>query len=360
MTSIELTLGAAALAAVLSWLLAFATRQLAFRHGALSYPGGRRQHEKPMPQWGGLGIFLAIVALVGSADGLGLLTQANLQPLQITGFLVGLLILLIGGLLDDVKQLKAGVQIIFPILAALAVIMSGTGIVQITHPLAKGGWSLVWWSGEFTAWHWRLSLPSDLLTFAWILIATYTTKILDGLDGLVAGLAVIGSGLVAALSSSVAYFQPAVALLSGIVGGSFLGFLPHNKFPARQYLGEAGSLMAGFTLGVLAILSSAKIAIALAVLAIPISDLILVVLGRIRRHVPWYKGDNTHLHFRLLQAGVSHNAAVLLLWGVSLTAGILALSLQTRGKIFLVVTLIVLAALGSFAADVKAKRRKPQ
>lgn len=346
-------LASAVAAALLSWFLAFSTRRWAWRFGALSYPGGRRIHEKAMPQWGGLGILLAILPLVGLAQILGLLEHAKLQPLQITGFLVGLLVLLAGGLIDDRKPLKPGVQIMFPIAAALVVMLTGTSIRLVSSPLGSHPLSLTWWTGGLGPL--SISFPADLLTFAWLMVATYTTKILDGLDGLVDGLAVIGAGLVGALSLSTAYFQPAVAILSGIVGGSFLGFLPHNRHPAKQYLGEAGALMAGFTLGVLAILSSAKIAIALAVLAIPIADLALVVMGRIRRGAPWYKGDNTHLHFRLVKAGMPHGLAVLVYWGVALFAGVLALGLQTRGKIFLVVTLVVVAALASYVAGLRAE-----
>jgi hypothetical protein len=137
------------------------------------------------------------------------------------------------------------------------------------------------------------------------------------------------------------------AVLAAVVGGAFLGFLPHNISPAKQFLGEAGATMAGFSLGVLALLSSAKIAIALSVLAIPIADVVFVVLGRLYRGEPWYRGDMTHLHFRLLRAGLSQQAAVWTLWLVSLFAGIAALGLQTRGKIFLVTSLVVATALAS-------------
>jgi UDP-GlcNAc:undecaprenyl-phosphate GlcNAc-1-phosphate transferase len=351
-------LTSAVAAAFLSWILAFSTRRWAWKYGALSYPGGRRIHETAMPQWGGLGILLAALPLVGLAQAFGFLENVKLQPLQITGFLVGLLILLAGGLIDDCTPLKPGVQILFPIAAALVVMLTGTSISLISSPLGNHPLSLNWWSGGIGPF--AISFPADILTFVWLMLATYTTKILDGLDGLVDGLAVIGAGLVGALSLSTAYFQPAVAILSGIVGGSFLGFLPHNRHPAKQYLGEAGALMAGFSLGVLAILSSAKIAIALAVLAIPITDLVLVVMGRIRRGAPWYKGDNTHLHFRLMKAGVPHRLAVLVYWGVALFAGVLALGLQTRGKIFLVVTLVVVAALASYVAGTRADKAGAQ
>jgi len=347
-------LTSAVAAAFLSWILAFSTRRWAWKYGALSYPGGRRIHETAMPQWGGLGILLAVLPLVGLAQAFGFLENVKLQPLQITGFLVGLLILLTGGLIDDCTPLKPGAQILFPIAAALVVMLTGTSISLVSSPLGNRPLSLNWWSGGIGPF--AISFPADILTFVWLMLATYTTKILDGLDGLVDGLAVIGAGLVGALSLSTAYFQPAVAILSGIVGGSFLGFLPHNRHPAKQYLGEAGALMAGFSLGVLAILSSAKIAIALAVLAIPIADLVLVVMGRIRRGVSWYKGDNTHLHFRLMKAGVPHRLAVLVYRGVALFAGVLAPGLQTRGKIFLVVTLVVVAALASYVAGTRADK----
>jgi UDP-GlcNAc:undecaprenyl-phosphate GlcNAc-1-phosphate transferase len=111
--------------------------------------------------------------------------------------------------------------------------------------------------------------------------------------------------------------------------------------------------LAGFTLGFLAIVSGAKIAIALAVLAIPIADAALVVLGRLRRGDSPWKGDATHLHFRLLNLGISHRMVVALLWGVSMAAGVMALTLQTRGKIFLLSTLVVLTALASWLASRK-------
>ena len=349
---------AVVVAVVLSWVLAFYSRRMAWRFKALSYPDERRKQATPMPQWGGLGICLTIIILIGLLDGAGFLEQTGLDSLQLTGFLIGLIVLLVGGMVDDKKSLPAHIQIIFPIVAALIVLATGTSIIQVTNPLDARGFSLMWWSRDLVAWLPGVtSFPGDLMTLAWMIVATYTMKILDGLDGLVDGLTVIGAGLVAALSFSPAYYQPAVATISGIVGGAYLGFLPHNRHPAKQYLGEAGSLIAGFSLGFLAILSTAKIAIALAVLAIPITDLFLVALGRIRRGEPWYKGDRTHLHFRLLSAGVPHRIAVYLLWAVSLAAGVIALTLQTQGKIFLVVALVVTAALSSYVAGYKSKKR---
>jgi UDP-GlcNAc:undecaprenyl-phosphate GlcNAc-1-phosphate transferase len=205
-----------------------------------------------------------------------------------------------------------------------------------------------------------ISLPSDVLTIIWLMVATYAVKILDGLDGLVTGLTIIGSSIVAALSLSLTYFQPPVALLAGLIGGSYLGFLPRNFNPAKQFLGESGSTIAGFSLGFLAILSSAKVAIALSVLAIPITDVVIVIFGRIHRGQPWFRGDDTHLHFRLIKAGLSNRAAVLLYWGVSLIAGIFVLSLQTQGKIFIIFLLCLATALASYIAGLRSRRAREQ
>jgi len=335
-----------------SYVFALVSARGAWRWGAVDLPrGGRKIHTQPTPLLGGVGIAMAILMFMAVLQLTPLRNMmSGLRPGQLIGYAIGILFLLIGGMIDDRYPLPARVQIIFPVLAALAVIIGGTGITQVTQPTGHGAFSLVWWKFG------HISLPSDLLTFIWLLVATYAMKILDGLDGLVTGLVVIGSGLVAGLSASVAFFQPAVLLLSAVVTGSFAGFLPRNIHPAKQFLGEVGSTVAGFSLGVLAILSSAKIAIALAALAIPITDVGLVILGRVKRGVPWFHGDATHLHHRLVQAGVPQQVAVLLYWGVALVAGIAALSLQTRGKIFLIGLLCALAAIASYIAGLKARR----
>lgn len=347
-----LTLSIAALmGAVVSYLASKFAQILARKVGALDIPGGRKKHQKPTALLGGLGIGFSILLMMYVAWNMGWLSGGLVREQQLLGIAAGILVLLIGGTIDDMRPLPARVQILFPMLAAVCVILGGTGFVQVTNVFSRGAFNLIWWK-----WH-TLSFPADILTLIWLIIATYALKIQDGLDGLVTGLGIIGSGLVAALSSTVAFYQPAVALLSGLVGGAFAGFLPVNAPPAKQFLGESGSTMAGFLLGVLAILSSAKVAIALCVLAIPIADIAIVIYGRIRRGVPWHQGDRSHLHFRLLAAGLSPKLVVLLLWGISATAGIAALSLQTRGKIFIVFSLIGFTVFASWTSSVFAKKR---
>ncbi|MCR4278951.1 MAG: undecaprenyl/decaprenyl-phosphate alpha-N-acetylglucosaminyl 1-phosphate transferase [bacterium] len=333
----------AVLSAVLSYSLSIASARWAHRLHALDEPreNSRKIHSKITPLFGGVGIGLTLLvsSIILYVNGF----FPGITPIQLFGFISGVLILLVGGMTDDVKPRPAWVQILFPMSASVVIYLTGTGILQITNPNGIGGI-------PFPEWF------SFLATVLWLLFATYATKLLDGLDGLVTGMAVIGSGMIGALTVSTAYFQPGVAMLSAVIGGGFFGFLPRNLHPAKQFLGESGSTLAGFTLGFLAIVSSAKIAIALAVLAIPIADAGCVVYGRIRRGVKIWSGDDTHLHFRLLKSGIPHRTVVFLLWGFSFFAGVIALGLQTRGKVFLVATLVVFTILLSWFTTKYGKR----
>lgn len=347
---------------LLSYLLSFLSRHWAIKFNVLDIPKSNRKiHKAPIPLWGGVGIALTLLVIVSvpifQTLVSGQIFIGKTTFWQIIGFLLGIVILGVGGMLDDRYDLKAWQSLIFPILASLVVILTGTSIVHVTNPGTAAAFFLNWWTWHPFGTDWGLSFPSDLLTLVWMLVAIFATKITDGLDGLVSGITVIGAGMVGILSVMHTYFQPESAILAAAVGGAYLGFLPKNAHPAKQFLGESGATIAGFCLGFLAIVSSAKIAIALAVLAIPVADIAFVFLRRIYNRKPWYKGDSTHLHFRLLAIGIPHRAVVILLWIISASAGVMALSLQTRGKIFLVATLALLTLLVSWLAD-RANKRK--
>lgn len=208
----------------------------------------------------------------------------------------------------------------------------------MTHLAKTGGYSLVWWQHAWTfgATAIRLSMPSDALTFLWLITVTMATKFMDGIDGLVTGQTVVGAAVIASLALTTAFFQPSIVLLAAVIGAAFLGFLPWNFHPAKQFLGESGSTIAGFSLGFLAIVSGTKVATALMVLGLPLLDLAFVVVGRLRRGVSRARrGQDAHLHFRLLEAGLSQRQAVLLVWSIGLAFGLAGLAFQTRGKIVL-------------------------
>jgi UDP-GlcNAc:undecaprenyl-phosphate GlcNAc-1-phosphate transferase len=199
-----------------------------------------------------------------------------------------------------------------------------------------------------------LILLADLFTIVWLLGMTYTTKFLDGLDGLVAGISVIASVTLFFLSLQPNVMQPETALICIILGGASLGFLFWNFHPAKIFLGEGGSTFIGFMLGTLAIISGGKIATALLILGIPILDVLWVILRRIiNRKSPFRTADRKHLHFRLLDLGLSHRGAVLFLYFISLTFSVVALLFQGKEKVLalgilclLMVTLGLLLVLG--------------
>lgn len=349
-----------AISALFSYIVSFSTRRWAILFRALDYPKKERKiHREPIPLWGGLGIAMTLCVGAFALGIEGGLFHAKLLPLQLLGFIAGVLILNIGGMLDDRFDIKPWQAILFPVIAALIVIATGTTIGHVTNPATSSALFLDWWTWQSPVQAIKVVFPGDILTFVWLMVAIYATKITDGLDGLVAGITVIGATMVGALSALPTFYQPASAVLASLVAGSFLGFLPRNVHPAKQFLGEGGSTIAGFCLGFLAIVSSAKIAIALAVLAIPVADVMIVALRRIFSGRSPFAGDSTHLHFRLLAAGIPHRTIVGLLWSVSAAAGLAALLLQTRGKIFLVIMLAVMTFLGSWFADKKIRQRLP-
>ncbi|MFO0765004.1 MAG: MraY family glycosyltransferase [Patescibacteria group bacterium] len=307
--------------AALSWVLARATQRLAFRLRAIDEPkGGRKIHEMATPLLGGLGIGLVVLIAFGFLS-----PWLSVPSLALTGLMVAAIILMFGGVLDDRHDLPAKYQILFPIVGCVVAVACGLSISHITNP-SGGAYSLQFWVIGGVA-----VLPS-LLAFCWLMGVTYATKAMDGLDGLVTGQAVIGAMLIVALSLTQRYYQPSMAMLAVVVAGAFAGFLPHNMNPAKQFLGEAGSTLAGFLLGALAILSGAKLATALMVLGLPIVDLAFVLVGRVRRGVSPFKGDDTHLHHKLLKAGLDKRHVVYLLWSLTALVGAAGLFVQTREK----------------------------
>ncbi len=338
-----------------SFLSAFAWRRYALASGVVDRPtGGRKIHDRQTPLLGGLAVAGGLLLGVGAAWFFLDSVRPALSPWQILGFALAIAILAFGGYLDDRFSLPPKYQVIFPVIASCAVILSGTSMGHVTNVFQGGPFSLAfasWSLGPLT-----VSLPADLIAFVWLMVVTYATKMADGLDGLVAGQGMIGAGLIAALALSTMFFQPSVAFLAVVVAAAFAGFLPHNLHPAKQFLGESGSTIAGFSLGFLSMLGGAKVAIGFMALGLPLADALIVIAGRLLRGASPFKGDDTHLHFKLLRAGLSQRQVVVLFWLISLGFGLVALGLQSRGKLLLVALLVALTAVLSLVAGTYRKR----
>lgn len=352
------------LAFLLSAFFTFIVKKMAAKLNIVDDPNKRPErkiHMRPVPLLGGLAIFLSfnLAVLFFLHD----LTGGYLLTKYLWGIFLGGLALMIGGLLDDKFDIKPKWQIIFPIIASLVVIATGMGIEYISNPL--GG---IVYLNQFSfnlfslnGLPYKITLLADLFTIIWLMGMMYTTKILDGLDGLVSGITTIGAFIIFCLSLSSEVAQPETAILAIILAGACLGFLIFNFHPAKIYLGEGGSLFTGFMLGALAIISGGKIATALLIMGIPILDLAWVILRRFfkDKKSPFHEADKKHLHFRLLDIGFSHRQAVLFLYFLTALFGTSSLFLKGPQKLWaLGALLLVMISLGAFVVYKYKKAQK--
>lgn len=303
----------------------------------------RKIHKKPIPLGGGWVIFISFFISLGIAVTSTHIFGYDIAKKQLVGLFIGSLILMIGGMLDDKFNLKAKHQIIFPVIAALTIIIFGIGPHQFTNPAGGildlsnfkitinglGNWFVI----------------ADTIVFLWLMGMMFTTKFLDGLDGLVTGIVAIGAIVIYFLSRQPQWYQPEVALTAIIFAGACLGFLVWNWHPAKIFLGQGGSLVTGYILGVLAIISGGKVATTLLVMGIPAIDVLRVIIHRIKNKKSIFEGDSEHLHYKLIGSGLSHRQAVVLLYTISLIFGVSALFLHSTYKLIAFVVLLVVMAI---------------
>jgi len=335
------------LALVLSLLLIPVAKRVALKLQIVDKPDFvRKIHTKPIPLSGGVVIFAVFFAVIFLFH--DQLLVGNLDWHHWLGFFAGSLILIIGGVLDDKYNLKPKYQIIFPLLAIVAVLLGGVEIAKLSNPF--GGY----FSLSTIAW------LSPVFISVWLLGMMYTTKLLDGVDGLVGGVSTIGALVIFLFTITTKYYQPDIAFAALVLAGAILGFLFYNFNPASIFLGEGGSLFLGFALGVLAIISGGKIAIALLVMGIPIFDVAWTILRRvISGKNPFKTADKKHLHHRLLALGLSQRQTVYVFYSLSALFGLSGLFLQSQGKFFalglIIVLMMILVISFSFISKAETK-----
>jgi UDP-GlcNAc:undecaprenyl-phosphate/decaprenyl-phosphate GlcNAc-1-phosphate transferase len=310
--------------ALFTWLVV----KIALKFNVVDQPDTKRKfHGRPTPLLGGLAIFVAfflVLFLFHSQLITGILTYQHWL-----WFFGGACFLMLGGLLDDKFSLRPSRQIIWPVLAIICVLIGQIGVSKISNPL--GGF--LYFGAEV----------SGVFTFLWLLVMMYTTKLLDGVDGLVTGISGIGGLIIFLFTISIKYYQPDIAFAAIVFAAACFGFLIFNWHPAKIFLGEGGSLLLGYVLGVLAIISGGKIAIALLVLGLPLLDFIWTIIRRfLAGKNPFRTSDRAHLHYRLLDAGFSPRKTVLIFYAFSLFFGASALFLQSTGKLLAIGLLFII------------------
>ncbi|MGI6554131.1 MAG: MraY family glycosyltransferase [Bacillota bacterium] len=300
-------------------------KKFAVSIGAIDQPNSRKVHTVPIPRLGGLGIFCVFAAAL-------LLTQPIGR--QETGLLVGCAIIVIAGVLDDIRELRPRTKLAAQIAAAVVVTYFGVRVEVISQPF--GG---VFHLGYF-------AIP---VTVLWIIGVTNAINLIDGLDGLAAGTAVIAAVTMAAVAGFEG--RTLVAGFALILAAAVLGFLPYNFSPARIFMGDSGSMFLGFTLATLAIQGLTKgatfisIFIPVIILGIPIFDTLFAIVRRYKNHRPIFEADKGHLHHRLLGLGLSQRQTVVAIYFVNAFLGISAIVLNILSTEHSIVALITLATL---------------
>lgn len=323
----------------LVFLLTPFVKTLAIKIGAIDRPDNLRKiHTRPVARLGGVAIVATFVVLV--------LINFTISR-QLLGLLGGILILLVIGIIDDLRGLNPWVKLAGQVIAACVALAGGIGISAIASPfggylpITAGRFLVQWGSLSF-----HITPIANLLSIIWMVGLINAINFLDGLDGLADG--VSGIAAVVIFMLSLKFHQPAVAMLSIILAGAAFGFLPFNFFPAKIFLGDSGSYFLGLTLAMLAIYSGGKLATASLVLGFTIVDGVWTVLRRMLRGVSPFKADSNHLHHLFLSAGLTQRQAVLTLYGVSIVFGAVALISQSLAK-FVAFVVLALATMALIA-----------
>jgi len=339
------------IAAIISGGLTYYVKILAEKFKWFDWPAPRKVHPKPIPRLGGLAIVVAfLIVLIGYTLASERLNFSGFRIFfmdkRLVGVLLGLIILLIVGIFDDIRSVKPWKKLCWQIVAAGMVVVFGLSINYIRLPFGEH-LDLTFWQVPISilGHGFQLVVLGDILTIFWIVLLINTLNFLDGLDGLAPGISFITAMVIFFLS--VFLGQDAIALLAVLIAGVTLGFLPWNFYPARIFLGDSGSMSLGFLLGVLSIISGGKLATAFLVLGIPVLDVGWVVLRRVFSGASPFRADKKHLHHRLLTAGLSQRQAVVALYLISIIFGTVAVLATTQAKFNAL--MILLGIMGALA-----------
>ena len=349
------TIGWVAAAMVTAMVVALITtpvvKSLAFRVGAVDVPkDNRRMHDHPIPRMGGLAIFFGFL--------LSVLIYVELTP-ELTGMLLGGVIIVVLGIFDDIYALGAKFKLMVQIAAALVAVLSGNVIEVLSNPNVFS--SDLWWE---LGW---LAYP---VTIIWIVAITNAVNLIDGLDGLACGVSTISSLTMLVISLAVA--DGPVAVIMAALAGGCIGFLPYNLNPAKIFMGDTGSTFLGFILAVMSIQGLFKFytiisfAVPFLMLGLPIFDTCFAFIRRIAHGQSPMHADRSHVHHRLIDMGFNQKQAVAVLYVVSAILGLSAVVLTTSGPVKAMLLLLALCFAGAISALIfmggsgRDKKNKPE
>ncbi len=299
-------------------------KKIAFKIGAVDQPDKRKVHSKPMPRIGGLAIYTSF--LIGlffffpDSDVIG--------PI-----IAGSFIIIMTGLLDDILQLSPKIKLIGQVGAAVVTVLGGIRIEFITLPFGD-----------------RIEFELFVIpvTILWIIAVTNAINLIDGLDGLAAGVSSIALITISLLAISMG--DSTSALIGLILLGSTLGFLVYNFYPAKIFMGDTGSLFLGYMISVLSVTGLYKnvtlfsLIVPIIILAIPILDTAFAIVRRIVHNNPISAPDKFHLHHCIIRLGFSHRQTVIMIYAMSSLFSIAAV-IFTKSTLWGATTIIISLAI---------------
>lgn len=334
-----------AAAAVVTLLLTPLVRNISVRYGLVDQPGGRKVHEKPISRLGGIAIFVGFFVALGlEAAGEAFLGWGGMLSeggSEVIGVLAGMAVIFFVGVIDDIFTLNPGPKFAGQLLAASIVIASGLRIDFVGNPFGGG---LI-----------ALGLLGIPITLIYIAGFTNVINLIDGLDGLAAGITAIAATSFLLLAAQANRFE-AAALAAALIGAC-LGFLRYNFNPASIFMGDSGAMFLGFSLATISLLgvmkSTAAIALAvpLLIIGVPIFDTASAIVRRVRHNRPIQEADKGHIHHRLLGQGFNQRQTVLIiyLWSALLAGG--GYAMRYAPTVIKLVTFGVLALLTGLMAN---------
>ena len=322
---------------LIALILTPVVRNLAVKMGAVDVPkDGRRMHNHPIPRMGGLAIFFGF-----------LLSSLIFVPMnqQLRGMLMGSVIIVVLGILDDIYALRAKLKLVVQIIAALVAVMTGSVITDLSNPNL--------FSSEL---YWHLGWLSYPVTILWIVAMTNAVNLIDGLDGLACGVSSISSMTLLVIALLVG--EPSLALLVAALAGGCLGFLPYNMNPAKIFMGDTGSTFLGYVLAVLSVQGLFKLytlisfVVPFLLFGLPIFDTCFAFIRRIAHGQSPMHADRSHVHHRLIDMGFSQKQAVAVLYIITAILGLSAVVLTTSGAVKAMMLLMAFCVAGIVALSV--------
>lgn len=309
-------------------------RVLAEKIGAIDVPrDARRMHKKPIPRLGGLAIFfgfLFAILLFGRIDH------------QTRGILLGAVIIVVLGVIDDSHPLGPKLKFAVQVAAALMPVLHGVVIERFSNPNIFSDNPYI-----------NLGVLSIPLTIVWIVGITNAVNLIDGLDGLAIGVSSIACFSLFAIAVMVS--EPFVAIIMAALAGACIGFMPYNLNPARMFMGDTGATFLGYMLAVVSIQGLFKFyavvsfAVPFLILGLPIFDTLYAIVRRLRHGQNPMQPDRGHVHHRLIDMGFSQKQSVAILYAMSGILGLSAVVLTTSGELkamLLLIAVIVAAMIG--------------